>query len=355
VTVDQRAEALAVFQPFLDALQAKPEVDGVVLLSGAAGAARNGFDQHSDIDMTVFVDVPYEPDDWRPDAREVLDRLQDRLPVWLPNFCFYVPITGRLVEVNVQQLVTGYELDDRTEWVEGRREGFANTSKVVYDPRGKVAEVMARQLTKDHHRSRLLFLLARLEWDAAYAPLTQAERGFVHAAHHLLNAALDQLVEVWFLGQGCYLPPRKWQLEELSRLGLVSPEERDLFGELLRVSAITYDEAVRRSAAAQRLLTLIRQRLPEDPGSAYAVYSAEVSGERQLARRTLADDVVAAVPELDADHVRNLVNWLLPSSWDQLATSLERPDIPEVWRPTAAALRSGVRGTGAPQRTDAGT
>ena len=124
--VELITEAREVLGPFIARLVRQQHVEGVALLSSLATTGqRVTFDELSDIDLTVWVRAGMEPHEWRPDPRVSRRLLVDRLPPWLGNFSFHVPLRWGMVEVNLHQRVIEYDADPRTAWDDAMREAHA--------------------------------------------------------------------------------------------------------------------------------------------------------------------------------------------------------------------------------------
>lgn len=342
---DDLTQARAALEPFLERLRSRREVEAIVILSSAAkGGVRASFDRQSDIDMSVFVSVPHSPDEWRPTAKEFARALGDRIPGWLPNFSFTLPVPWGDVELNVHQLIYEYEADSRTVWKEAKREAYAYTREVVYDRSGRVANLIeARTRFDERERSaRIPRLANRLEWDVRVHPERQATRGDVAGAHYMLNVACEELIEMIYVLSGRFVPHPKWRLQTIGRLGLIPPGEQELLEQAIAADPSSREDLLRRIEALEQIWAAVRRRagaaIADDP---YRFYSANVSGEQQLRTTTIADEIADTMPE-----ARDLVNYLLPASRDDLASVLDAPDaeLPERWRHVQASLRLALGG-----------
>ncbi len=300
---------------YAERLTAKAEVTAVVVTSSAAKACtRREFDSVSDIDFGLYLSLDYDPAQWRADPAEYLIGIQQQLPDWLPDFSFYVPVSRGTVEFNVHQSVIEYELDPRTRWTESRLEAYGAGVDVYCDKRQLLQRLIDQRvpLTTAEADHRILNLTARLEWDVELVPASQSQRRAFGAAHAVLNQAMDELVELVYLLHGRRVPAAKWRLQELDRLGLMTPEERSTLTQLQLILAIDAEDVARRQRAAARLWLAVRQRYGDRiPGDAYRVASATTAPDRQLSRRTRAARLGSDDDLGNGTSTRDRLNWTL--------------------------------------------
>src|SRR2546430_1835415 len=175
-----REHARAVMAPFVEALAERPGVQAVCVLSSSARCPGNPthFDEGSDFDVAAVLDVPMAVSEWRPRKADTYRLLAARLPIWLPNFLFHVPVPWGRMEVNVHQLVFQYEHDPRTTWDGEKCDTYLNKRETVLDRDGlfrqlieQKAQAAQTQLSQEHAR-----LANRLTWDVRELPLRQARR-----------------------------------------------------------------------------------------------------------------------------------------------------------------------------------
>lgn len=349
------AQARECLDPFVARLSARPEIEGIVLLSSiVSGGQRVTFDEFSDIDMTVWVRTGMRPCEWRPDPCVTRRLLAERLPAWLGNFSFHLPLPWGRVEVNVHQRVVEYDTDPRTTWDDGMREAHAYTAEVVFDRAGLILRLLDEKTRMDEgeRRDRLIRLASRLEWDVCQSPGRMVRRGDVAAGHYMLGAAIDELIELLYVLAGRFVPHRKWRLDGLLRHGLATPAELGLMMEALRTGELTETEFQRRVQALQELWAQLRPRLPaEIPRDIYRVYSATVSANRQLRAQTTADEVLARYGATLGPQVYDLVNYLVPDDLRSLAAALSEDAImglPGAWRHLARGLARHLRADDVP-------
>jgi hypothetical protein len=299
--------AWRVTRPFLDRLAAKPETEAVLVLSSAAGAEdRLPFDEHSDFDVALVINVPFDPLEWRADAWETYRLLAERMPTWLPNFAFYVPVPWGRLEVNVHQLVYAYEADARTVWDDGKCEAYAQTARILFDRQGRVATLVARKATEQAagRPARVARLANRLTWDVATLPRRQAARGEICAAHLIVAHAVDELLEMCFLLAGQFVPAPKWRLLALRRHGLLDAGTLRALEGAIACDPLSSADLERRIAALTRAWETVRASAAGLGGDLYRIFTA---GQLQLRERTAADTARACSGEEAYNHVNALL------------------------------------------------
>lgn len=329
-------EAWQRMDPFLERLAAKPETEAVVVLSNAAGARdRLPFDEHSDFDVGLVLSIPLSRDEWRPEPAETYRLVADRLPAWLPNFSFRVPVTWGRLEVNVNQLIYEYEADVRTTWDDAKCEAYAGTGRVLFDRSGRFQDVIRRKADECRrtHPRRLARLANRLAWDIELLPQRQAERGELLAAHHIVTRAVDEFIEACFLLAGRFLPNPKWRFLVLARQGLLTAEELSQLGRALRCDPTCRPDLERRISELAELWASVRRRTTEVPEDPYRAFAAS---QIQLRPVTFADAVRQSEGEQASDHA----NYLLahsPGSSSAGATDRDEPPGAEPHEPRPGA------------------
>lgn len=210
---DLLIHARRVMKPFVERLAEEPEVQAVCILSSSADSQRNTtcFDHQSDFDVSVVVDVPMAVSEWRPHAWETYEILADRIPRWMPNFLFHVPVPWGAMEINVHQLVFQYERDPRTRWDGQKSDTYSRKCELVHDRQGQFERLIRDKACAS--RAALRFererLTNRLTWDIPEMPRRQAERLGAAAGHHVLNVAIDELIDCLYVRQDEFVPNTK--------------------------------------------------------------------------------------------------------------------------------------------------
>ena len=327
--------------PFLRRLAEKEQTQALCLLSNAARSPDRGpFDRHSDFDIGLVLDVPMDPDEWRPLASVTYGLIADRLPDWLPAFSFHVPVPWGRLEVNVNQVVHAYEEDGRTSWGDEKCEAYGVTAEFLVDRDGRFARVIERKLaaqaaTRARRRARLA---NRLEWDISVLPARQADRGEVESAHLILDRAADELVEFMFVAAGRFLPNPKWRFLALRRHGLLSEDEIRLLMDGMRCDPGSAADAFRRVAALGDLWARVRPRVADLDADLYRAFTATYV---QLADRTLGEACALRLGETS----RDIANFLLLGSFEELLAA-DPATVPPDWRTELSAAQAELAARG---------
>jgi hypothetical protein len=340
--------ARAAVWPFVERLQAKPEVEGVLIISSAAvDGDRVTFDRDSDFDMTVFVTSGVTPDQVAGlSPTEVRKRHLAALPDWLPDFSFYVPVPWGDMELNVHQRVLEKDASPDAIWDESMSEAHHLTVEVVYDRSGAIGELLAHHTrrTADQWRDQIIRLVVRLSWDLRRLPELQFKRGDPVAAHYMITTAVEELIELAHVLDHRFRPYRKWQFRSLRANKLATAQEIANLTDAVLCRDFSRAEFDRRCAALDRAWVSIRCRIPIDlPADPYRHYSAWVSTNRQLKPITVASQLADMLGTEDRV-VRDLVNYLLPAHTGELATMLADPGLvlPSEWMAARDRVRSAL-------------
>lgn len=344
------ARAHEVLAPFVDRLAGRPEVEGVAVLSSLARTGdRITFDEHSDMDITMWIHVEEVAQLWASDALVTRRAVATHLPSWLPNFTFEVPMQWGAVEINVHQRLFAYDRDERTRWDDAMREAHAYTADIVYDPHGLIRRLINDKtaMTDDERDGRLLRLAARLHWDIGQIPHAMAARDDSAAGHHVVSAAIDEVIEALYLAGRRWPPVRKWRLDGLTRYSLATADELDLINEAMRIADLGRAELLRRVGVVDRLWDMAKSKLPSHVpvgDAAYRAYSASSSANRQLRRTTVADLAHSELAATFGTEVYDLSNYLVLSSPSGLAdlTDTDITALPGHWSALARQVRAAL-------------
>jgi hypothetical protein len=341
------AQARAIMQPFLDALAAKPNVQAVLVLSSSVETPSNPtqFDEESDFDVSLVLDVPMAASEWRPRRTDTYRLLADRIPDWVPNFLFHVPVPWGRMEVNVHQLVFQYEADARTVWDGQKCDTYLNKREVVVDHEGRFEQLIDEKVRDGQVQlaAEYIRLANRITWDISEMPLRQAHRLGPASGHHILNTTIEEIIDYIYAASGVFIPNKKWKLAQLVTRSLVSAQQADLLKEAIRCDPASLSDLERR---IQALLAFCR-----------SVDGLEVDGEAALGRRrsfqsgiqlrdrTFADIVSSEVVTAFAGVTRDVVNYSLCGSSVDLVASLASSSLFASWRTVAPLVRECLNQT----------
>jgi hypothetical protein len=340
-------QARAIMQPFLDTLAAKPDVQAVLVLSSSANTPSNPttFDEESDFDVSLVLDVPMAASEWRPQRSDTYRLLGDRIPGWVPNFLFSVPVPWGRMEVNVHQMIFQYEADTRTAWDGQKCDAYLNKREVIVDHEGCFEQLIEQKAGRGRAQlvTECIRLANRITWDISEMPLRQARRLGPASGHHVLNTAIEETIDCVYAANGLFIPNRKWKLAQLVTRSLVSAQQAGLLKEAIRCDPTSLPDLERR---IQALLTFCR-----------SVDGLEIDGEAALGRRrrfqstiqlrdrTFADIVSSDVPTSFASAARDVVNYSLCGSFVDLVASLANSSLFASWRTVAPLVRECLNQT----------
>ncbi|MGB3443206.1 MAG: hypothetical protein WBA97_31075 [Actinophytocola sp.] len=239
--------------PIVAGMVDQDEVEAVCILSSSAvnGQVQTPFDEESDFDIAVVLDIPLEPSQWHPRPRDTYALIVDKIPNWVPPFLFYVDVPWGRMEVNVNQLIYQYELDTRTTWNGEKCEVYTRKAEVVFDRNGAFAKLVGNKVSRT--REALLIerqrLANRITWDIREMSLRQAKRCGPTVGHHVLNLAIEEVIDLVFLARGRFIPNRKWKLQQLAEI--VDSEALKRIHEALRTD-LSQSDLVRRVEELER-------------------------------------------------------------------------------------------------------
>ncbi|MFE7409559.1 hypothetical protein [Streptomyces laurentii] len=230
-----------------------PEVQALYVLSSSAVAPRNvtRFSTDSDFDVAVILDVPVKEAEWRLRPADTYALVRDRLPAWIPEFSFHLPVPWGRMEVNVHQLLFSYEADPRTTWNSDKCDAYGNKGEPLLDHGNSFGALIAHKtreqlerLENETHR-----LHNRITWDVREIPLRMARRVGVPTGHFVLSGALDEVVNWMYARSGRLLPNMKWKWYTLGALGLISSEQETLLIETQQCDPLSMVDLERRCEA----------------------------------------------------------------------------------------------------------
>ncbi len=334
--------ARSVMSPFVSALVAKPGVQAVSILSSAADftACKTRFDEHSDFDISLVLDIPMYSEEWRPRVVDTYRLLSDRIPSWVPNFMFHVPVSWGEMEVNVHQLIFDYENDPRTAWDGEKCDVYANKREIVFDRDGRFSELVSRKVQsgQEHLTNETARLSNRITWDIREMPLRQAKRHGAAAGHYVLNHAVEEVLDYAFAQSGKFISNKKWKFVDLAAiLDQWSGNSKALLEAALRCDPTSAEDLERRIAALEELCN----RMP-----GLATSGDEVVEKRrrfqsciEVSPSTLADQICAEYEPGTKEMVRNVINYTLSANRAELDTAIGAVDSITQWTDAVTAIR----------------
>lgn len=247
------AQARKIMSPIVEDLARFDEILAICVLSSAAvnGVTQTPFDEESDFDLAIILDIPLKASQWRPRPYDTYALIADQIPQWVPPFLFYLDVPWGRMEVNVNQLIYQYEADPRTTWAGEKCEVYSRKAEIVLDHGGAFGRVIQQktQQAKSVLEGERRRLANRVTWDIREMPLRQARRCDPVIGHHVLNLALEEVIELLFVANDRFIPNRKWKVQQLA--DFITPEARELLGEVLRCD-LSQDDLARRVRALEQ-------------------------------------------------------------------------------------------------------
>ncbi|MDJ0346293.1 hypothetical protein QMK19_36135 [Streptomyces sp. H10-C2] len=242
-------------QPLLDEFMSRSQTQAIYVLSSSASSPGNltVFDEESDFDVSLVLDIPMDQSQWRSHPEDTYRILADRIPTWVPPFLFYVPVPWGRMEVNIHQLILPYEDDPRTIWRGEKCDVYLNKSEQLMDRGGAFGRLIRRKVERGHFAlvREQQRLANRVTWDVREMPLRQGRRLGPEAGHHVLNAALEEVIDCIYVTANQFVPNRKWKLDLLLGLSLITGEQAALLKEVMRCD-LTFADLQRRIHALER-------------------------------------------------------------------------------------------------------
>lgn len=342
---EKLAIARRIMEPFLARLLMMPELQAAYILSSSAQACSNPteFDDQSDFDVAIVLDIPMRPNEWRPQQDNTYQLLAGRIPDWVPNFLFHVPVPWGEMEINVHQLIFQYEADQRTAWTGDKCDVYLNKSETLLDHDSCFGQLVEQKAAAGHavlmrEQERLA---NRITWDVREMPLRQAHRLGPEGGHYVFNMALDEVVDYIYAAAGQFIPNRKWKLPQLQQRSLLTSEQGATLCEAMRCDPSSMVDLERRINALEQLY----DSLPElaSTGPAISSIRKRFQSTIQLRPDTYADLVSAHAPAPLVQPVYDLVNYQLCGSSADLAATLSSESLPGALQAVAPQIKDQLQ------------
>ncbi len=305
--------------PLLVNLSKKSETAGVCVLgSYAFTGLRPSSDLYSDFDIGLFLDIPF-PDDWLTLRQlEFQAKIQPLLPKWLPNFKFVFPgvdpdaeLNPPPLQINVHQLVLRYE-EHQQFWPPDRREAFANTCDVYFDPTGRVKKLIELKAPPP-----IEDLKARVGNNLALIPVTlehsvekSAIRGSLGDATLALAEVASLMLDLTYAINKRDVPHGKWRRKLLDTVAILPNNFTARIDHILLHPNSSKEEVLDKMNQMLQLLAELKELVPKDltpSEDPYRVLVSQVRPGFQLRFITHADDSVQG--ELDQYEKMAMKKW----------------------------------------------
>lgn len=208
-----------------------PGIEAIML---TGGVARGYADEHSELDLTIFV----SPATFRS---------------WVRLRQSPLPEGDNLVDGTwVDTQLTTIQIERERRW-EPLRVWDASFAKILLDRRGRLATLLEKKIVPPSNSWRLHDEAIVAEWFVELG-LEWINRTDVVAAHHLLNRALDHFLSLLFGAQGERLPFDKWQINLSHTLPILPRGYEKQLRDWLSVRSFSTRDVRRRARAAEVLL-----------------------------------------------------------------------------------------------------
>ena len=213
-TPNHLAELRQHLDTHLPQLKALPGVLGITLNGGMS----RGFADHlSEIDVTLYLDTPTH------------DRWQSGMA---PIATGITMIDGQLYDIKAVSL----EHEQNRTW-EAVALWDMSYAEILYDPRGKIAALLADKLTEYPHPTSAGGYLFGAWWHYRLAGDIWLHREDALQGHMMLNQAVVELLKALFTANGEYVPHEKWLLHMSNSLSWTPADWRARLAQALSSDA----------------------------------------------------------------------------------------------------------------------
>ncbi len=248
---------------YVDALVKRHDVAGVVLLGGYA---RGSVDEHSDIDLAIFVDDEHS-----------------RVPVgerWWHSY-------------DVDHMVFHLNSWRQASWSQEQRQAFSE-GRVLYDPQRRIERLLNEKVVFPDDERKLI-IVTRIMYLAFYGityrkkstwrgyklslpPDLWLRRGCAPCAHLTLPHCLNLLIELLFAYNRKFIPDLKWRLYRAYDLPWLPKDFRQRINEILVTRGLTANDFRRRLSLLNSLYDQTIDEIASDgvlPRNVYRFYLRE--------------------------------------------------------------------------------
>lgn len=239
----------AVAKEFVGEITQSKEVEGVVLLGGAA----KGFaDQHSDIDVIVFINEK--------DFNKIPRGEREYRGYDLDTIVLYYPSA-------------------RSGWWDMERRWAYSSAKILYDPRRKIERLLNEKIKfpKEEKRAILVEEIFFLAWyginykegswrgyDFLRKPEFWIDRGDIESAHYVLNKALDMVLDILYIANDQLIPDEKWKFHFIHSLSWLPPDFEAKLRETTLIKNMNSEDFVRRLKALEGIYRETMKKIEEE-------------------------------------------------------------------------------------------
>lgn len=284
-------------RPLIEHAKMHTETQGICYLGGVAkGGKRTGVDEHSDIDLALFISTAELDEQCRTGSwADIVQRVQPSLPRWLPNFKFVCPAHRAGIQVNVHQLLIGYEERDDVVWDSEKREAFSQTCETIYDPFGRVGTLIRRKsrIPDGYLTQRITHFVASFPVTMEHSILKAAYRGNYLDAQMVIYRLATELVETLYHLNHTDPPHWKRRFGTLATLSYLPPQALGTVKTCLSKPAKSLNIVRARVRALRKVYDTIIRDIPrlqlDIPPDPYSTCVTKYRPGWQLRLQTAAD------------------------------------------------------------------
>ena len=241
-TTNRRAELLIEVDKFVATIIEKnPYIIGIIL---SGGLARGFADHFSDVDIEIFhprgyskLILPESPrgSHWTPLGNEIE----------IMKSCFEDHINPQNDEI-LWDMVNRWD---------------KSHAIILYDPKGYIAKLLKTKVVFRPGEWEKLHKLAGTgpQWLATTVANSWVERGDIAAAHHVVNCAINLLLDYLFLMNKQFIPDDKWKLFYAKQLETLPENFEQRIHQSLQVGEYTRQELQRRQSVFMPLLSDVQK------------------------------------------------------------------------------------------------
>lgn len=267
-----KGDAIYLVEEFSTNIRRHPEVSGICLLGGLG--YRNTFDQHSDIDIAIFLSRKPQHN-------------------FLPPFSFKMNYKDFTYEFNVSQLLIEEEYDKN--WPLPKLEAYSK-ARIIFDKDCTVINLIQKKYySHEKFKSRAIDCLNQFNWKVNTHAIVAYERGNTISSHLLINEGIMLLIDSIYCINNSYMPHTKWCITDLSSLKFLPPNLIAELHEILLVQSLSIQDINRRIIISNNIYKWINQFVRNNYNIneiEYYKYWAIHLSERQIFQTTFFEEFV---------------------------------------------------------------
>lgn len=259
---------------FLDRLILKPEVEAVCLLGGMGKQKDNHIiDKYSDFDISIFIN-------------------SKSLPLWLPDFSFYLLIDGKVSSrvMNIYQSRVEDLLQKNILWSHSKCEAYVY-AEFVFDRYDRVEKAVKKIITNSNNiKSKLCKNIHLIKRFSEKNPEKMIFRNQLLALDVLLNEAIKLLFECVYLVNDKFVPHLKWIEHDLKTLNWLPNHFEKNITKGLSITGTSPDNLLYKAKIINEICQEIYNHEKNNlPSNLYSFICNKVDTDRQLLLNTTTE------------------------------------------------------------------